>query len=370
MKLNRFRVGELITVIDEKNTEGFDYPFYGININKEFMPSVANTSNVDKKKYKVIKNNRFVFSGMQTGRDQCIRIGIYRGSFNVLVSPAYTTFEVTNPAILPLYFFMVFNSKEMDRYGAFLSDSSVRSNLDWDRFCEIELEIPPLEIQKKYVAIYEGLLTNLRTYEKGLDDLKLVCDGYIEQLRRRIGSQKIGPYIEQVDERNSNLSVKLAMGVDNKKTFVPPKQVAKTERSAKVVRNGWFAYNRATTRNGEKISIAYRDGPDCVVSSAYGVFKIVDETLLNPKYLMAWFKRTEFDRYARYMSKGSAHEFFEFSDMQEVSIPIPGINTQRSIVSIYESIERRQGILNKIKKTVASLCPILIRGSLQEASGL
>ncbi len=166
MKLNRFRVGELISVIDEKNTEGFDYPFYGININKEFMPSVANTSNVDKKKYKVIKSNRFVFSGMQTGRDQCIRIGIYRGSFNVLVSPAYTTFEVTNPAILPLYFFMVFNSKEMDRYGAFLSDSSVRSNLDWDRFCEIEITVPPIHLQQKYCAIFDSLSTKKDMFKK------------------------------------------------------------------------------------------------------------------------------------------------------------------------------------------------------------
>ena len=276
--------------------------------------------------------------------------------------------EVTSPLILPQYFFMLFKSKEMDRFGAFLSDSSVRSNLDWDRFCEIEFEIPELDIQRKYVDLYLGLQENMCSYEAGLDDLKLVCDGYIEDLRRKIGVRPIGPYIEQVDERNSDLAIKLALGVDNKKTFVPPKQVAKTEKSAKIVRSGYFAYNRATTRNGEKISIAYRDGPDCVVSSAYGVFRVMNEEELNPKYLLAWFKRSEFDRYARFMSKGSAHEFFEFSDMQEVCIPIPDKRIQDAIVSILETIERRQDILKQIKRNLADICPVLIRGSIMEAT--
>ena len=184
MALSRIKIKDVIKISDERNIRGFDYDFFGININKEFMPSVANTSKVDRRKYKILRKKRFVFSGMQTGRDNCIRIGMYDNDTPVLVSPAYTTFEVTNPAILPEYFFMIFRSKEMDRYGAFLSDSSVRSNLDWDRFCDIELTVPPIEIQKKYVAIYEAMLDNLKAYEKGLDDLKLACDGYIEALRK------------------------------------------------------------------------------------------------------------------------------------------------------------------------------------------
>ena len=165
MALNRIRIGDILTIVDERNREDLDYPFFGININKEFMPSVANTSNVDRKKYKIIRKNRFVFSGMQTGRDNCIRIGIFTKNEPVLVSPAYTTFEITSDEIIPLYFFMIFNSKEKDRYGAFLSDSSVRSNLDWDRFCDIELENASIDIRNRYVDIYEGILTNLQSFE-------------------------------------------------------------------------------------------------------------------------------------------------------------------------------------------------------------
>lgn len=94
MALTKYRVGDLITVVDERNSDGIK-DFYGININKEFMPTVANTEGLDESKYKVIRKNRFVFSGMQTGRDECIRISIYTKSFPILVSPAYTTFEVT-----------------------------------------------------------------------------------------------------------------------------------------------------------------------------------------------------------------------------------------------------------------------------------
>ena len=154
MTLNKVNVGQVVKIVDERNSDGFDYPFFGININKEFMPSVANTNGLDKTKYKIVRKNRFVFSGMQTGRDNCIRIGLYSNNDCVLVSPAYITFEIVSPLVIPEYFFMVFNSKEKDRYGAFLSDSSVRANLDWNRFCEIEISLPPLEVQKKFCAIY------------------------------------------------------------------------------------------------------------------------------------------------------------------------------------------------------------------------
>lgn len=128
------RVGELITYIDERNTNGEIKDFYGININKEFMPTVASTEGIDARKYKIVRENRFVFSGMQTGRDKCIRIGLYKGA-PIIISPAYTTFEIKDPDIvLPEYFFMQFLSNEMDRYGWFTSDSSIRSNLDIDRF--------------------------------------------------------------------------------------------------------------------------------------------------------------------------------------------------------------------------------------------
>lgn len=366
MALTKYKIGDLITTVDERNTIGIR-DFYGININKEFMPTVANTEGLDERKYKVVRKNRFVYSGMQTGRDECIRISMYTKDKPILVSPAYVTFEVTAlNTVLPLYFFMRFLTKEKDRYGAFCSDGSIRSNLDWEVFCDMDIELPSIEIQQKYVDVYNAMLANQQSYERGLDDLKLTCDAYIEELRRKTPCQAIGPYIQPCDERNSDLSITLAQGITNNKEFAYPKQIAESERNAKIVRTNQFAYNRATTRNGDKISIAYRDKADCVVSAAYQVFEITKPNVLLPEYLMMWFRRSEFDRYSRYMSKGSAHEFFEYSDMEDVIIPIPSITVQKCIIDIYNVWKERRSINEKLKSQIKNICPILIKGSLEE----
>ena len=315
----------------------------------------------------MVRKKRFVFSGMQTGRDECIRISMYNGEEPIIVSPAYTTFEVTREDIvIPEYFFMLFLSKEKDRFGAFCSDGSIRSNLDWERFVDFNITLPSITQQRKYVDVYLALQNNLAAYQSKVEELKLVCDGYIEELRRKMPVEKLGPYIRPCDERNSDLKIKLAQGITNDKEFATPKQVAEAETSAKIVRKGQFAYNRATTRNGEKISIAYRSGDDCVVSSAYQIFEISAKDKLYPEYLMMWYKRSEFDRYARYMSKGSAHEFFEYEDMENVQIPIPSFETQKAIASIYSVYKERQRIAEALKEQLKNICPVLIRGSLKE----
>lgn len=150
----RVKLGEVIMPFDRRNTDNKDYPFYGINRDKEFMPSVANTTEVDRKRYKVIQKEEFVFSGMQTGRDVCIRIGLFSQDKPVLLSPAYQTFSVKDKSkLLPNYLFIQFLSSEKDRLGWFLSDSSVRSNLDWERFCDIEIPLPSIEVQRELVAL-------------------------------------------------------------------------------------------------------------------------------------------------------------------------------------------------------------------------
>jgi len=171
--------------------------------------------------------------------------------------------------------------------------------------------------------------------------------------------QRLGDYIREVNIRNRDLKVNLSQGICNAKYFQNPKQVADNPETHKIVRTGQFAYNRATTRNGEKISIALREGPDCTVSSAYQVFEIVDENILNPQYLMMWFKRPEFDRLAIYYSHGSAHEFFEWDVMCNVSLPLPDIDRQREIVSEYEALANRirlnEQMIEKLEETAQAL---------------
>ena len=171
--------------------------------------------------------------------------------------------------------------------------------------------------------------------------------------------KRLGDYIEAVEERNINGEVQLSQGISNNKYFQNPRQVADNSANDNIVRHGYFAYNKATTRNGEKISIAYREGPDCTVSSAYQVFRIKDKNNLNPRYLWMWFRRPSFDRYARFKSHGSAHAFFEFCEMCDVLLPIPSIERQREIVAEYETISKRiknnEQIIAKLEETAQTL---------------
>jgi len=173
--------------------------------------------------------------------------------------------------------------------------------------------------------------------------------------------KRLGEYIEPVDERNSKLEIKLSQGICNEKYFQDPRQVAENSAADKIVRRGYFAYNRATTRNGEKISIAYREGPDCTVSSAYQVFRIKDEEKLNPKYLLMWYKRPDFDKYARFRSHGSAHEFFEYEEMCDVRIPLPSIERQREIVEEYETLTNRIRLNNQMIQHLEATAQALYR---------
>ena len=369
MALTKYKIGDLITTVDERNTIGIR-DFYGININKEFMPTVANTEGLDERKYKVVRKNRIVYSGMQTGRDECIRISMYTKDKPILVSPAYVTFEVTAlSTVLPLYFFLRFLTKEKDRYGAFCSDGSIRSNLDWEVFCDMNIELPSIEIQQKYVDVYNAMLANQQSYEHGLDDLKLTCDAYIEELRRKTPCEKIGKYLSECNERNNvGLTVNNVRGIATSKEFIDTKanMDGVSLSNYKMIHPNEIAYISDTSRRGDKISLAMNSSDEMyLVSSISTVFRTNKEHLL-PEYLFLFYSRTEFDRYARFNSWGSARETFNWNDMCDVKIPIPDITIQKSIAEMYMVYNKRKKINEQLKVQIKNICPILIKGSLGE----
>lgn len=181
-KYPEVELGEYIEEFDKRNNAGCEYPFYGINKDKTFMPTVADTNNLDNTKYKVVSSGDFVFSGMQTGRDVCIRIALYDGVNSIIISPAYTTFKVKDDVkILPQYLFLQFKRFEMDRYGWFLSDGSIRSNLEWERFCEIKLPLPPMETQRSIVNLYNCLEEAKKIASEAREKLKTLCPALVQR---------------------------------------------------------------------------------------------------------------------------------------------------------------------------------------------
>jgi type I restriction enzyme S subunit len=166
----------------------------------------------------------------------------------------------------------------------------------------------------------------------------------------RSNYKKLGDFISPHNYLNEGMEVTELLGISNQKYF----QKSHTNINGmdfstyRIVRTGQFAFNRATTRNGEKISIALRQGGDCIVSPSYRVFQVNDENELLSEYLLMWFKRPEFDRYVRFKSHGSAHEFFEYDQMCEVELPIPPIDKQKEIVKEHNVIVDRINLNNRL----------------------
>ena len=375
MGLNKKRIGSLISLNNKKNTDNLDLPFYGINKDKCFMPTVASTDNLDRQKYKIVSRGTFVFSGMQTGRDMCIRIGLYDLDFDSLISPAYTTFNVTSEELVPEYLFMIFKSSEKDRYGAFLSDGSIRSNLDWDVFCNIELELPSIDVQKKYVNAYLGMQDNVNALQKSIEQMQKTCELYMENLVQSIEKKEIGDYIHTIDNRNDDLTLGLdsVRGISNTKEIMPTKADVKDCVIDKfyIINPHEFIYNPRTTRMGDKVGLAYNNTSSPLLFTFNNIaFALNDgaEKNLLADYLYIFFRRSEFDRFARVNSWGSATELFAFDDLCRYRIPIPDIKVQKSIVDIFGVLNRRKELAARLLEVQKNICPVLVRGAIAEGS--
>ena len=340
----------------------------GVNKNKEFFEPAKQVGE-DTSNYKIVPPDYFACNLMHIGRDVVLPIALNRTSKNKYVSPAYTVFCLVNEdLILKDYLFMYLNSSEKDRFFWFHCDGSVRDGMDWNVFCDMEIEVPPIEIQQEYVDIYQGMVNNQRAYERGLEDLKLVCDGYIEDLRRKMPSEAIGKYIVEQNIRNNNLAVVDVQGVNNASGFgVTKADTAGLDfHNYKIVYESFFTYNPSRINIGS-IALRRENVPPCIVSPMYIVFSVIDSNVLLPEYLMLWFARKEFQRSTLFYATGSVRDTFDFSNMREVKIPIPDIEVQKSIVNIYKVYNIRKEINERLKSQIKDICPILIKGSIDEA---
>lgn len=363
------RIGDYIHLVDNRNKDLAVTNLLGINITKNFMPSVANTSETDLSKYKIIQKGQFAYSAMQVGRDETIRLALYTDDKPAIISPAYLVIKVNNEnELLPEYMMMWFQRPESDRYGWFISDSSVRASLEWERFCEIQIPIPDIKEQRKFVALYNGLMTNQKVYENSLADLQLICDTYIENLIKTEELKPLGNYIEKLDNRNTDNAIKEVMGMSVLKEFRSPSVKVNMNNLSnyRIVNYNEFGYVQTT--NNEKVLIVClsKFKHPIIISSIHVVFKVKDESELLPEYLHLYFKRKEIDRYARFHSWGSARETFNWEDMCNIKLPIPDIKVQEAIVTIYHTLETRKRINEQLKKTIKPLCPVLMKGVVEK----
>lgn len=372
MALTKYKLGTLIEQCDERNAEG-KYTaddIRGISTGKAFIETKANLDGVSLVSYKVVKQQEFAYVADTSRRGDKIAIAFNCDSKNLLISSIYTVFGVSRTdLLLSDYLFMYFNRPEFDRYARFNSWGSARETFNWEDLCDIDIELPDLPTQQKYVDIYLAMVANQQSYERGLEDLKLVCDGYIEDLRRKMPCEKIGKCLIETGIKNSiGLTVESVRGIATSKAFIETKanMDGVSLDNYKVVNPGEIAYIADTSRRGDKMSLAMNTSDESYLVSAIStVFKTNQEKLL-PQYLFLFFSRNEFDRYARFCSWGSARETFDWDEMCNVEIPIPDIEVQKAITEIYTVYIQRKEINEKLKAQIRDICPILIKGSLEE----
>lgn len=373
MGLTKYKLGELIELVLKTNSELRYGPddVRGMTISKEIIPTKADVTGTDLSKFLVVSPGEFIYNPRTHGK----RIGFgYNNTGDTFIiswnNIAFKVKESRKDVVLADYLFLHFKREEWDREACFQSWGSSTEVFSWETLCDMEVDLPPLPIQQKYVDIYNAMIANQQSYERGLEDLKLVCDAYIENLGRKLPCEIIGAYIEEFNQKNGGgLTLDSVRGIATSKEFINTKanMDGVSLNNYKVVEPGMIAFISDTSRRADKMSLALNQSDENYLVSSISTVVQTDSAKLLPKYLFLFFCRTEFDRYARFHSCGSARETFSFEDMKDVSIPIPNLEIQKSIVEIHEAYITRKEINEKLKAQIKDICPILIKGSIEEA---
>ena len=375
MGLSKYKLGELIELVEETNSDELFGPddVRGISNLKEMMSTKADLNGRDLSKFQIVRPGTFVFNHRTSRNGSKFSITYNYDSRPHIFTEDYVAFRVKEDCddlLLKEWLYMYFCRAEFDRFVITNSWGSSTEFYNWEDLCDIDITLPSIEQQRKYVDVYLALQNNLAAYQSKVEELKLVCDGYLDKLKVENEKFKIRGLIEVCDERNSEgiYTLKDLRGVSIEKKFIDTKADMAGVSLAPyiVVKPDYFVFVPVTSRNGEKITLAINDSKDTyIVSSAYTVFRVQDTNKMLPEYIFMFFNRPEFDRYARFNSWGSAREVFTMDDMNDVAIPIPNISVQREIVNIHKCYIERQRIAAQLKEQLNQLCPILIKGSLE-----
>lgn len=372
MGLSKCKLGELIELVTETNSE-LKYKaddVRGMTITKEIIPTKANVKDTDLSKFLVVHPYEFIFNPRTHGKK--IGFGYNNSEDTFLISWNNIAFRVSSKAkgrVLAEYLFLHFNRSEWDREACFRSWGSSTEVFSWDALCEMEVDLPPIDIQQKYVAVYNAMLANQQSYERGLEDLKLTCETLIDDYKHKAPKISVNDILHEVDNRNTDNSITDVQGINITKQFMP--SVANTTgvdlSKYKVVQKCQFAFSGMQTGRDECIRIAllHEDTP-IIISPAYSVFEMKREDILA-EYVMMWFSRKEVDRLGWFMSDASIRTNLDMERFYEIRIPVPDLEVQKSIVEIYQVYNSRKKINEKLKTQIKDLCPILIKGSIEEA---
>lgn len=361
------RLGNFIEEVSLRVGNNQEIAISGVNIEKGFIPTVANMTGIDTSKYKLVPTGHFACNLMHVGRDVTIPIAYNQSDDLIAVSPAYYVFTIKaemRSSILSEYLEMLLTRTEFGRLAWFHTDGSIRGNLPEKAFHEILIPVPKIEIQQELVDTYNGLRAIVDYNEGLIEPLSNACEAFITNCKRTYKEDVLGNHIVICDERNVDNKYTLddVRGISITKSLIPTKADMKDVMLTpyKLLKPKEFSYVTVTSRNGGKISLAMNNTSDTyIVSSSYINFRSADSNKLLPEFLYLLLSRSEFDRYARFNSWGSARETFDWEEMCRVKIALPPIDVQQSVVNIYYCLEEARNIATEARERLKTLCPAL-----------
>ena len=371
MALTKYKLGDLIEQTTELNNGRYTaIDVRGMTITKEIIPTKADVEETDLSRFLVIQPGEFVYNPRTHGKK--IGLGYNDTNSAFIISWNNTGFRVKLEArslVIPEYLFFHFNRSEWDRSACFRSWGSSTEVFSWNALCEMEVILPALPTQQKFVNVYNAMVENQKSYENGLSDLKLTCDAYMDKLKEQADNVQVGALLKECEQRNADETYDDVRGINIEKRFIPSVASLNGVNLAKykVVCPGQFAYSSMQTGRDKCIRIALlQEDKPVVVSPAYSVLEVIDNRVVLPEYIMLWFSRSESDRYGWFASDGSIRSSLDLPAFYETMMPLPDISIQKSIVDLYIVYLKRKEINERLKSQIKTLCPILIRGSLVE----
>lgn len=370
MELTKIRLGDYIqrSTVNNRNLQYGEDLIAGVNNTGVFTTPKGSTNGVNLKPYKIVETGAFVYNPTRLDLGSIA----YRTEGLCIVSHLYMVFYLTDEGkkiIDPQWLFIYFRRKEFQREVTFRNFGSQRPEFNFEDMSDIVIPLPPIDIQQKYVAVYNAMLANQQSYELGLEALKLTCETLIDAYKHKAPKVSVGDILHEVDNRNIDNRITDVQGININKQFMP--SVANTTgvdlSKYKVVQKGQFSFSGMQTGRDQCIRIAllHEDTP-IIISPAYSVFEMKREDILA-EYVMMWFSRKEVDRLGWFMSDASIRTNLDMERFYEIQIPVPDLEVQKSIVEIYQVYNSRKKINEKLKNQIKDLCPILIKGSIEEA---
>ena len=371
MALTKYKLGDLIYEITRKNDSleyGIEY-VRGVSNTKEIMPTKADVDPNVIHKFYIIMPNEFIYNPRTTRMGD--KVGL---AYNDTDSPLLFTFnniafgikESAKEIILPDFLYIYFNRSEFDRYAIVNSWGSATELFTFEEMCDIDIDLPPLSVQQKYVDIYNSMLANQRCYERGLEDLKLTIDALLERFKKGTKRIPLGELIIESDERNKDDAIQSVNGVNKDKLFMPSVANGADLTKYKLVRKNQFSCNLMHVGRDVAVPVALNSHDEpIIVSPAYIVFNVKNDSII-PEFLLMWLSRTETDRYAWFMCDTNVRSGMEKKRFFEIDIPVPSIQEQRAIIEIYDALYIRREVNERLKAQIKDLCPILVKGAVEE----